>query len=134
MNNGKTIRVLVIDDDQALCETLQMILEPQSFEVFLTSSAKAGIEMAKKINPDIIILDLHMPEVDGLEATATIRSFSQKPILVLSSISKPDLVVKALDHGADDYLLKPVPNSVLIAHLNRLARRVKLEVGPQNST
>jgi two-component system KDP operon response regulator KdpE len=73
--------------------------------------------------PDVIILDLMMPDMDGYEVCAKIRDFSIVPILVLSALDMPGMVSKALDAGADDYLIKPVTSSILIAHLNNLVRR-----------
>jgi len=77
--------------------------------------------------PDVIILDLFMPGLDGWQVCKSIREYSQVPILVLSAINKPGTVAKALDEGADDYLIKPVPSGVLVAHLNNLIRRARAE-------
>ena len=68
-----------------------------------------------------------MPDMDGWEVCKAIRSFSLVPILVISAINKPGMVAKALDEGADDYMLKPMTSSVLIAHLKRLAWRARAE-------
>jgi len=120
-------RILVIDDDQAMTEMLRLVLEPNAFEVHEAHSGQEGIEAARHMNPEVVVLDLLMPGMDGWEVCKVIRSFSQVPILVLSAISKPGIVARALDEGADDYLLKPMPSSVLIAHLKRLARRARAE-------
>ena len=82
-----------------------------------------------QISPDIIILDFMMPEIDGAMAVKTIRTFSEVPILILSALDNPGMVVQALDAGADDYLIKPVPSSVLIAHIRTLVRRATIQVG-----
>jgi two-component system response regulator MtrA len=126
-------KVLVIDDDDAMTEMLRLVLEPNAFEVFEAHSGAQGIEATRQIKPEVIILDLLMPGMDGWEVCKAIRSFSRVPILVLSAISKPGMVAKALDEGADDYLLKPMPSSVLIAHLNRLTRRARAEQEANNS-
>jgi DNA-binding response OmpR family regulator len=133
VENGKHTKVLVIDEDQAMCETLKLVLEPQSFEVYEAHSGPEGIETTRKIRPDVVIVDLLIPDMDGWQVTKAIRAFSQVPILVLSAVSKPDMVAKALDEGADEYLTKPMPSSVLIAHLKRLARRARAEVVAQTS-
>ncbi len=127
MDNGQPTKVLVIDDDKTMSEMLKLVLEPFAFDVFEASTGPDGIEATKRIKPEVVILDLLMPDMDGWEVTRAIRSFSQVPILVLSAVSKPELVAKALDEGADDYLIKPMPNSVLVAHLKRLARRARAE-------
>ncbi len=117
------IKVLVIDDDVETIELIRIILEPKSFEVYTTHSAKNGLEMAKDINPEVIVVDLLMPEMDGLTICHEIRQFSQTPILVLSAVNRPGIISQALEVGADDYLNKPMKSSLLIAHLNKLARR-----------
>ena len=120
-------KVLIIDDDDAMTDMLKLILEPNEFEVFISHSGPEGIKAAHKFNPDVIILDLIMPDMDGWEVCKAIRSFSEVPILVISAINKPGMVSKALDEGADDYLLKPMPSNVLLAHLKRLAWRARAE-------
>jgi DNA-binding response OmpR family regulator len=128
VNNGIHTKVLVIDDDQAMRDTLKIVLEPQSFDVYEARSGPEGVEATKRFKPDVVILDLLMPDMDGWQVTKAIRAFSSVPILVLSAVSKPELVTKALDEGADEYLIKPMPGSVLIAHLKRFARRARAEV------
>ena len=120
-------RVLVVDDDIEMTDLIKIILEPNTFEVFAANSGQDGVDLAHKIKPDVILLDLLMPGMDGWQVCKEIRKFSQVPILILSAISKPGMVARALDEGADDYLLKPMPSSVLIAHLRKLTRRAHAE-------
>lgn len=120
-------RVLVVDDDIEMTDLLKIVLEPNSFEVVTANSGADGIDMARRLCPDVMVLDLHMPEIDGWEVCKEIREFSQMPILVLSAVSKPGMVARALDAGADDYLSKPMTSSVLIAHIKKLARRARAE-------
>jgi two-component system KDP operon response regulator KdpE len=82
-----------------------------------------GLRKIKEISPAIVILDLMMPDMDGWQITSEIRSFSSVPILILSVIDNPGLVARALDAGADDYLIKPAARNILIAHINNLTRR-----------
>lgn len=119
--------VLIIDDDAAMTEMLKTILEPKSFEVFTAHEISEGLEAVHSLGPDVVLLDLNMVDMDGWHACRKIREFSRVPILVLSVLNKPDAVAKALDEGADDYLIKPVPSGVLIAHLNNLIRRSRAE-------
>jgi len=123
VENGKPKKVLIIDDDLALCESLKLILEPKDFIVASASNGADGIRLCQEWQPDIVVLDLLMPGMYGWEVAARIRSFSDVPIIVLSAVSKPELVAKALDEGIDEYLIKPVPGIVLAAHLKRLTRR-----------
>lgn len=125
MQNGKPKKVLIIDDDLALCESLKLMLDPKEFTVTSASSGSEGIQLCQEWQPDVVVLDLLMPEMDGWEVASRIRSFSDVPIIVLSAVSKPELVAKALDEGIDEYLIKPVPGTVLAAHLKRLTRRAQ---------
>ncbi len=126
-------RVLIIDDDDATTEMFKLILEPKQFEVHVVNSGPEGIEAARRISPEVIVLDLLMPEMDGSEVCREIRTFSDVPILVLSAVSKPGVIAQALDEGADDYLLKPITSSVLIARLKRLAWRARAEQAANNN-
>lgn len=127
MKQASPTRVLVIDDDDATTEMFKLILEPKQFEVHVVNTGAEGIEATQRFSPDVVVLDLLMPEMNGTEVCREIRSFSQVPILVLSAVSKPGMVAQALDEGADDYLLKPITSSVLIARLKRLVWRARAE-------
>ncbi len=117
------IKVLAIDDDTAMTELLTLLLQTHSFEITTANSGQEGIALIKKKNPDIILLDLMMPGMDGWEVCKKIRSFTNTPIVILSALNNPGMVASALDAGADDYLIKPVPSSILVAHIKNLARR-----------
>jgi len=120
------VKVLAIDDDPATTELLILLLKARGFEVFTTNSGDEGIKKVRELNPDVLILDLMMSDVDGWKVCSEVRKFSKVPILILSALDTPGMVASALDAGADDYLIKPVPSSVLAAHLHNLARRAKL--------
>ncbi len=126
-------KLLIIDDDTDLTEMLKILLEPKSFIVLAANNGAEGIASVKKWNPDLIILDLFMPEMDGWQVCRSIRAISQAPILVLSAINKPGLITRVLDEGADDYLIKPVSSNVLLAHLNNLARRIPVKQSPSKN-
>jgi DNA-binding response OmpR family regulator len=117
-------KVLVIDDDIEMTDLLRIILVPEHFEVTTANSGIKGIELSRQIEPDVIILDLLMPVIDGWQVCREIRKFSQVPIIILSAVNKPGMVARAIDEGADDFLLKPVPSGVLIAHINKFTRRI----------
>jgi len=121
------MKILVIDDDFAMTELLKLLLMPTHSIVITANSGAEGLELSKEEYPDLFILDLMMPEMDGLQVCETIRKFSIAPILVLSALDNPGMVAKALDAGADDYLIKPVPSGVLIAHINNLVRRATVQ-------
>jgi DNA-binding response OmpR family regulator len=119
--------VLVIDRDVTLTELLKATLEPKAFEVHTAHEVGDVNEAIHRLEPDVIVLDLYQPQNDGWRVCQDIRKFSKIPILILSVLKDPDAIAKALDEGADDYLIKPVPSGVLIAHLNNLIRRSRAE-------
>ena len=120
-------KVLTIDDDPAMTELVTLLLKTHGLDAFMANSGEEGLQMIHKVVPDVVILDLMMPGMDGWQVCTQVRSFSSVPILILSALDSPGLVAKALDGGADDYLVKPVPSGVLIAHLNTLVRRAATE-------
>lgn len=117
------IKVLAIDDDPAMTDLLSLLLRTNKFEAITANNGPAGIALVKNASPDIVLLDMMMPDMDGQQVCKEIRRFSNVPIIVLSALKNPGMVASALDAGADDYLTKPVPSSVLIAHLRNLSRR-----------
>lgn len=116
--------ILVIDDDPAVSDLLKIQVKSSQFGVRVAYSGVDGIRSANFYKPDIIILDLVMPDMDGLEACRKIREFSPAPILVISAIDQPATVANALNAGADDYLVKPVSSAMLMAYLQKLSRRI----------
>ncbi|MBT3315231.1 MAG: response regulator transcription factor [Anaerolineae bacterium] len=126
-------KILAIDDDTAMTELLTLLLKSHGFEVTTANSSEKGIELIPQIKPDIILLDLMMPQMDGWETCKKIRKFSNIPIVVLSALNNPGMVASALDAGADDYLIKPVPSSILVAHIKNLARRSTAKLNPSKS-
>jgi DNA-binding response OmpR family regulator len=115
--------VLTIDDDTAITELLAMLLRTHGYEVKTVNSGEEGVDAIKKYNPHVVVLDLMMPGLDGWQVCKTVREFSNVPIVILSALDDPAMIASALDAGADDYLIKPVSSSILVAHLNRLIRR-----------
>ena len=121
MSTNKT--VLAIDDDYAITELLSIILRSHGFDVLTANNCEDGLQLIAEKSPDVLTLDLMMPNVNGLEMCRKIRGISKIPILVLSAINDPAVVASVLDAGADDFIVKPVPSAVLIARLNMLLRR-----------
>ncbi len=115
--------VLVIDDDAAITELMSMLLKTFGFEVLTTNIGEEGIRIAREANPNVILLDLMMPDLDGWQVCKEIRKTSTVPILILSAINDPRMVASVLDVGADDFLVKPVPSGVLVANIKKLIRR-----------
>jgi len=117
------MKIVVIDDDQAMTELLILLLLPITSNVIAAHSGKEGILITKEEDPDIILLDLMMPDMNGWDVCKKIREFSHTPILILSALDSPKFISQALEFGADDYIIKPVGSSILIAHINKLVRR-----------
>ena len=117
--------VLTIDDDPAITELLSALLSASNFDVLVANSGSDGLRMIKENSPRLVILDLMMPDMDGWQVCKAVRAFSTVPILILSALDEPSIVASVLDIGADDFLVKPVPSAVLVAHLNKLARRTE---------
>ena len=126
-------KVLLVDDDSDTTDLLKIILEPNDFEVIVANTGKQGVELARTMNPDVMVVDLTMPDMDGLRVCREVRNFSSMPILILSAISRPNVAEEVLDSGADDFLVKPMSSGVLVASLNRLARRARAEHNAQLS-
>jgi DNA-binding response OmpR family regulator len=115
--------VLTVDDDNAITELLAMLLRTHGYEVLTANNGEEAIKFIKEKNPHVVVLDLMMPGMDGWQVCKRVRAFSNVPIVILSALDDPSLIASALDAGADDYLVKPVSSSILVAHLNRLIRR-----------
>jgi two-component system KDP operon response regulator KdpE len=117
------VKLLVIDDDSAVTDLLSLLLKSHGFEVGATNNSSEGLSMIRDDAPDVVILDLMMPDMDGWQICKAVREFSQVPIIILSALNDPSMIASVLDAGADDYLTKPTPSRVLIAHINRLVNR-----------
>jgi DNA-binding response OmpR family regulator len=118
-----SVKLLVIDDDSAVTDLLSLLLRSHGFEVGATNNSTEGLSMIRDDSPDVVILDLMMPDMDGWQICKAVREFSQVPIIILSALNDPSMIASVLDAGADDYLTKPTPSRVLIAHVNRLVNR-----------
>ena len=116
------IKVLVVDDEAQIRRLLKITLEGQRYAVAEASGGQEGLFLAAKVRPDLIILDLGLPDLDGVEVVRQLREWTQTPILILSVREADQDKVAALDAGADDYLTKPFSTDELLARL-RVALR-----------
>jgi two-component system, OmpR family, KDP operon response regulator KdpE len=116
-------RVLVCDDEPQILRALRVILRDAGFEVVTAQTAKEALDAAALRAPDAAIVDLILPDGDGVEVTRSIREWSEMPILVLSAVGEEAEKIRALDAGADDYVTKPFGPGELIARLNAALRR-----------
>jgi len=115
--------ILVIDDEESIRRFLALALSAQSYNIILAASGKEGIASAVAQKPDVIILDLGLPDMDGVEVTRAIRAWNQIPIIILSVRGSESDKIAALDAGADDYLTKPFSIGELLARLRAALRR-----------
>jgi two-component system KDP operon response regulator KdpE len=115
--------VLVVDDEPHVLEALRMLIESCGFRVRTAPGGALALDSIVAERPDVILLDLAMPGVDGLEVIRRVRSWTQVPIIVLSARSDEAEKVRAIDAGADDYVTKPFGTRELIARLRAAVRR-----------
>ncbi len=119
-------KILVVDDEEDILEILKYNLEKEGFEVKTASDGNAGIEMAEKFDPHLIILDIMMPGMDGIEVCQKLRAnpkFSNTIIAFLTARSEAFTQITALDSGGDDFINKPIKPNVLKSRINALLRR-----------
>lgn len=116
------MKVLIIDDDDATTEMLSLILSQLGVEILTAHNGAEGVQKSRNYSPDLIILDMMMPVMDGMETCKAIRLFSQTPIMMLSALDNPCLVADLLNAGADDYLIKPAGMMMLSARVRKLLR------------
>ena len=121
-------KLLVIDDDRAITDMFELTMPHEGFEVFTANSGSEGVEAVRKFEPDVLVVDLMMPGMDGWQVCQEVRTFSQVPILILSAVVDSQKVARALDAGADDYLVKPAPEGALVSRLKRLVRQARINL------
>jgi two-component system KDP operon response regulator KdpE len=127
------LRVLVVDDEPAIARALRPALEGHDFAVATTSSGVEALALTEKLAPDLILLDLGLPDVDGVDLTAQLRKQTAAPIIVLSVRGADSDKIAALDNGADDYLTKPFSIGELMARI-RVALRHAQGTTPASGT
>jgi len=124
-------KILVVDDDIALAKTLESILNDAGYDVILAHTAEDGLNAALSEQPDLALLDVMIPNMGGWEACRRLREFSDIPILFLTALGNMENVVRGLEMGADDYMVKPFRQPEILArikaHLRRMMSLNKLE-------
>ncbi len=119
------MRILIIDDDPAGIEILDMILAPIKADIRCAYNGESGIALVREYDPQLILLDYMLPGWDGLQTTKELRKHTKAPILILSVLDDPNVLSKVLNHGADDFLVKPLSREIQLAHINNLVRRTE---------
>ena len=119
------VRILVVDDEPKYVWTTQVVLEAKGYEVLVARDGHTAVELAASERPDLIILDIKMPDMDGYEVCWRIREFSTVPIIMLTALAEDANKVEGLDVGADDYVIKPFSADELLARVRSILRRVE---------
>ncbi len=120
-------RILLIDDDRSLTDPLQVALENAGYTVSVAHDGPSGLRLALDIQPDVIVLDVIMPVLNGWEVCQSIRQHSPVPIIMLTALDDRTDRIRGLELGADDYLVKPFGFLELHAHIKAMLRRVTLD-------
>ncbi len=115
--------MLVVEDDEEIAQVLQRSLRLEGYEVRIAGDGEAALDQSAAFNPDLVILDLGLPKLDGIEVARRLRSADDVPILMLTARDALEARVEGLDSGADDYLVKPFERQELLARLRALLRR-----------
>lgn len=129
-------KILVVEDDPAISNLMRTTLETQNYQYHTAKNGSGALLEAASYQPDVIILDLGLPDMDGVEIIHKVRGWTNIPIIVVSARSEDQDKVEALDAGADDYLTKPFSIDELLARLRVALRRVRTEgekAGPESS-
>ena len=121
------LHILVVDDEPQITRVLRTSLSAQGYDIRVANSGEMALEIMKDWQPNLIITDLSMPSIDGVELCRTVRAVSNVPIIVLSVRDKEQQKVEALDAGADDYVTKPFGMNELLARVRANLRRVPAE-------
>ena len=130
------MKVLVVEDEPTLRETLEYSFSRQGYEVATAADGRAALQVARRERPDVIVLDVMLPELDGLEVCRILRQEMSVPILMLTARTQEVDRVVGLEVGADDYVIKPFAMRELLARVKALLRRVRLDregAGPEGA-
>jgi two-component system, OmpR family, KDP operon response regulator KdpE len=117
------VYILVVEDEPQMQKFLRMSLASEGYRVVVASKGQEGIDLARTHNPELVLLDLGLPDMDGTEVTRVLREWSAKPIIVISARGQEEDKIRALDAGADDYLTKPFATGELMARIRVALRR-----------
>jgi len=126
-------KILVVDDEPQITRVLRTSLSTHGYEVSVANDGETALNLFQQINPDLVITDLSMPRMTGIELCENIRDLSQAPIIVLSVRGEDKYKIDALDKGADDYVTKPFSINELLARIRANLRRASLSKEPESA-
>ena len=116
-------KILVVDDDKNICELLRLYLEKEGYSVKLAFDGREGLDAFEKFNPDLVLLDVMMPSIDGWQVCREIRKTSECPIIMITAKGETIDKVLGLELGADDYVVKPFDSKEVVARIKAILRR-----------
>ena len=128
------VTVLLVEDDEVIRKTVGMALERYGYRVSTAGDGLTGLELFREQRPDVLLLDVMLPGLDGIGLCRKVRESSMDPILMMSARGDALDVVSGLEAGADDYVVKPVDTSVLVARISSLLRRASFVPSPEPAT
>ena len=118
-------KVLIVEDDRAICNFIRRVLEANGYEALIVHTGREAISMLTSHCPDVMLLDLGLPDMDGLQVLTQLRKWSLLPVVVVSARTDESEKVRALDEGADDYITKPFGTSELLARIRTAIRHTR---------
>jgi two-component system KDP operon response regulator KdpE len=120
----KDLSILIIDDDILVRRLIQSCYQDSGAKTYTAADGNEGLHLFFDVRPDLIILDVMMPDMDGFEVCRQIRQFSETPIILLTALSADEQIIRGLNYGADDFITKPVSPKVLLARSKAVLRRI----------
>src|ERR671925_160399 len=127
-------RILVVDDEERMVRFIRMNLEHDGFQVSEAFNGKQALQKLRDVNPDLILLDVMMPDLDGFEVLETIREGSNVPVIMLTAKGEEDDRVRGLELGADDYITKPFSPRELVSRVKAVIRRTEAPPPAEKNT
>lgn len=122
-----SFKIVVIDDEPSMTMLIGLLLKTYGMEVITANEGEQGIQLVRSEAPDIVILDLMMPDMSGVEVCQAIRTFSNVPLLAYSALTDRDEIAKALAAGINAHLEKPSPSEVIVEHIQQLVKPREME-------
>ena len=132
MSEEKAKRILIVEDEKNLARFVELELKHEGYETELAKDGRIGLEKAQEGNWDLILLDLMLPEINGIEVCRRLRPTSDVPIIIMTARDSVIDRVSGFDHGADDYIVKPFVIEELLARIRALLRRIDIEEEQQH--
>ena len=126
---AQTRRILIVEDDETLGAMLHYTLQKHGYQVVLANNGRAARPRARTIQPDLVVLDLMLKQVDGHDVGRVLRNWSDIPILMLTALGQENDIVTGLEAGADDYVTKPFSMRALLARIKAFLRRPRIQQG-----